>query len=112
TSRIKMTQLISYLTFNGNCREAMTFYHNCLGGELYLQTVRDSPVAHELPERMKDCILHASLQKENLRLMGTDMVGESGLQRGNTVSLLLACQSEHELHRYYKELSKGGRQTQ
>ncbi len=34
-----MTQIHSYLTFSGNCREAMTFYRECLGGILMLQTV-------------------------------------------------------------------------
>jgi uncharacterized glyoxalase superfamily protein PhnB len=27
----QMTQMNSYLTFNGNCREAMHFYKDCLG---------------------------------------------------------------------------------
>lgn len=106
-----MTKLISYLTFNGNCREAMTFYQECLGGDLHLQTVGDSPVSFELPARMKECILQASLTKGQLQLMATDMVGESGLQRGNSVSLFLACRSEAELYRYFDKLSKGGRQT-
>ena len=29
-----MPTLNPYLTFNGNCREAMTYYKECLGGEL------------------------------------------------------------------------------
>ena len=28
-----MTHINAYLNFNGNCREAMTFYAECLGGE-------------------------------------------------------------------------------
>jgi PhnB protein len=34
-----MTQINGYLHFNGDCREAMTFYRECLGGELSLQTI-------------------------------------------------------------------------
>jgi hypothetical protein len=37
-------QINPYLKFNGNCREAMTFYKNCLGGELTLNTVAGSPM--------------------------------------------------------------------
>ena len=41
-----MTQINAYLTFNGNCREAMQFYTDCLGGELYLQTIGEIGRAH------------------------------------------------------------------
>jgi PhnB protein len=40
-----MTQINSYLTFNGNCQEAMIFYQKCLGGELTFQTVGESPLS-------------------------------------------------------------------
>lgn len=108
---MNMTNLISYLTFNGNCREAMIFYQKCLGGELNLQTVGDSPLAEALPERMKECILHASLRNGRVQLMATDMVGEHGLRKGNSVSILINCTSEAELYAYFEQLSKGGRQT-
>jgi PhnB protein len=55
-----MTQINSYLTFNGNCREAMNFYKDCLGGELNLQTIAESPLADKMPAQMKECILHAN----------------------------------------------------
>src|SRR6187551_2984269 len=103
-----MTQINSYLTFNGNCREAMTFYRECLGAELSLQTIGASPLADKMPEQMKDYILHSTLQKEALVLMGTDMVPESGLRKGNAVSLMLACSTEEEIRGFYKKLSAGG----
>ena len=48
-----MTQINSYLTFSGNCREAMTFYRECLGGELYFQTIGESPLSEKMPEQMR-----------------------------------------------------------
>jgi PhnB protein len=92
-----MAQINSYLTFNGNCREAMTFYKECLGGELMLQTVGGSPLAEQMPPKMKDCILHATLTNGNLILMGSDMVSHTGLIKGNAVSLSLMCISEKKL---------------
>jgi PhnB protein len=103
-----MSTIISYLTFNGNCREAMTFYQKCLGGELTLQTIGDSPLAGKMPGKMKDCILHATLSNGNLLLMGSDMVPENGLIKGNSVSLTLACGSEKEIKTCYKNLAAGG----
>ena len=106
-----MTQINSYLTFNGNCREAMTFYKECLGGELVLQTIGESPMADKMPPQMKKSILHSTLTRENLVLMGSDMVDENGLVKGNSVSLMLNCSSEKEIKTFYKNLSKGGNAT-
>jgi PhnB protein len=49
-----MTQLNAYLHFNGNCREAMTFYQACLGGELKMQAVGESPMAGQMPPERKE----------------------------------------------------------
>lgn len=103
-----MTQINAYLTFNGNCREAMTFYKDCMGGELHLQAIGESPLADKMPAEMKECILHATLTKDNLILMGSDMVGEQGLIKGNAVSLSLNCSSEEEVQAFYEKLSAGG----
>ena len=104
-----MTQINSYLTFSGNCREAMTFYKNCLGGELILQTIGESPTSEKMPQQMKESILHATLTKDNLILMASDMVSDEGLKKGNAVSLLLNCSSEQEIKNYYQNLSVGGK---
>lgn len=103
-----MTQINSYLTFGGNCHEAMNFYKDCLGGELAIQTIGDSPLADKMPAAMKDCILHATLTNGSLILMGSDMVGEKGLQKGNAVSMAINCSSEEEIQSFYEKLSAGG----
>lgn len=103
------TQINSYLTFSGNCREAMNFYKECLGGELSLQTIGESPLANKMPPIMKECILHSTLTKDNLVLMGSDMVGDNGLSKGNAVSLMLNCSSEEEIKTCFEKLSAGGK---
>lgn len=103
-----MIQINSYLTFNGNCREAMAFYKACLGGELILQTIGESPMADKMPKEMKDCILHATLTTEGFVLMGSDMTPETGLVKGNSVSLVLNCNSETGIRSSYEKLSEGG----
>jgi len=107
-----MTRIFAYLTFNGNCREAMTFYQECLGGELTLQTIGESPLTEKMPGHMKQHILHATLQKDGLVLMATDMVGDQGLSSGNTISMMLDCTDEEEARSYYEKLSAGGQASQ
>ena len=106
-----MSQLHPYLTFNGNCREAMNFYHECLGGTLTFQTVGESPLSEQMPENMKNYILHAVLQHSTLQLMASDMTNEDGLTKGNSVSLMFHGSSEAETIGLYEKLSKEGNPT-
>lgn len=107
-----MKQICVYLTFNGNCREAMLFYRECLGGELSFQTIGESLLSDDMPPTMRNTILHATLKKDNFMIMATDMVGDEGLIKGNAVSLMLHCASEKEARDRYVKLSRGGRQVQ
>ncbi|WP_316847465.1 VOC family protein [Pedobacter psychrodurus] len=104
-----MTSINSYLTFNGNCREAMTFYRDCLGGELTLETIGESDLADKMPNSMKRSIVHAVLAKDDLVIMATDMVEERGLIKGNSISMMLNCSSEEEAQSFYRKLSFGGK---
>jgi PhnB protein len=104
-----MTQINAYITFNGNCREAMNFYKDCLGGELSLQTVEGSPIEAQCPAAMKDHILHASLQKDGLLLMASEMLGPEGFIKGNTIALSLNCNSEEEINEFFSKLSVGAK---
>ena len=106
-----MKEINAYVNFSGNCREAMTFYKKCLGGELTFQTVGESPLSEKMPEKMKNCIVHSTLINGSLLLMGSDIVSGAGLVKGNSVSLVLSCKSEKEIRACYKKLSQGGEQT-
>jgi PhnB protein len=105
-----MTYINTYLTFNGNCREAMNFYQECLGGELYFQTIGESPMADKMPSKMKESILHSTLTSGDVRIQASDM-GNDGLIKGNNVSLMLNCSSENEIRNTYEKLASGGDTT-
>ncbi len=103
-----MTRINPYLNFNDNCREAMNFYKDCIGGELTLTTVGESPMAAQMPANMQDAILHASLQiDEYYMIMGSDMRRKQ-LTDGDTVTICINCASEDEMNRFFKNLSAGG----
>ena len=100
-----MAQLSPYLIFNGNCREAMTFYQECLGGELDLQRIADSPMAERMPKKMKECILHATLTSDQIIIMGSDMAPQT-LIKGNANSMILTFNNEEETRKTYANLAK------
>jgi PhnB protein len=103
-----MTYINPYISFNGNCREAMTFYKECLGGELVMQTVAESPLATQCPSSMQNSILHASLSNRNMILMASDMIPPGGYTKGNDIALSLNCSAEEEINLFYKNLSVDG----
>lgn len=103
-----MTQINAYMHFNGNCREAMTFYQECLGGELVLLPVGESPLADQMPATMSQCILHACLKRDGLILHGSDMGIDQGPTIGNSVSMMLTCSSEKEINELSVHLAAGG----
>lgn len=107
-----MAQLNPYLSFENNCREAMNFYKDCLGGELSMQTVSESPVmAAQMPATMKNSILHASLTSGHITLMASDLNREKPLE-GNTIHLCINCESEAELNSFFSKLSFEGKVTE
>lgn len=103
-----MAHLNPYLNFNGNCREAMNFYKECLGGEVKFMETSQTPMADHVSEDMKNSIMHSQLEKDGkILLMASDMQrGEAN--DGNTVFIMLNCESEEEINRLYKNLSAGG----
>jgi PhnB protein len=103
-----MTQLIPYLNFNGQCREALLFYQECLDGELELQKVAESPMAAKMPSEKGPLILHGALSRNGYSLlMGSDMIG-SALHAGNSIMLCLNCSSDQEINTVFNRLSAGG----
>ncbi len=103
-----MTHLNPYLNFNGQCRNALTFYQECLEGQLELQKVAESPMAAKMPSEKGPLILHGALSKNgHTLLMGSDMIG-SALQTGNSIMLCLNCSSDQEINTIFDRLSAGG----
>ena len=105
-----MNRIITYLTFNGNCKEAMVFYQQCLGGELSVQTIGESHRAESLPKEMRKYVLEAALTRGNMVIKGTD-ISDEPLARGNTITILLECTDKEAMKHYYKKLAEAGEET-
>lgn len=105
-----MNQIITYLTFSGNCREAMEFYKTCLGGELKVQSLSETQEGDKFPDDFKNLVVNACLKKDNILLMGTDLRDDE-LVKGNAVSILMYSTDESQTRKYYERLEKGGTAT-
>ncbi|MGN6438606.1 MAG: VOC family protein [Agriterribacter sp.] len=104
-----MTQINAYLSFNGNCREAMLFYQRCLGGELSIQTIAETPLAAQCPAGMQHQVMHSMLAGIDWVLMGSDMVGKDGFGIGADITLSINNDNATEIKSIFKSLSEGGK---
>ena len=103
-----MAQLNPYIMFQGNCRQAMEFYQACLGGELNLQTVGESPSKDEMPPETHDHVLHSRLAAGEIVFMASDMMGPGEWVGGNAVSLCISGSTKAEIEAAFAKLAEGG----
>jgi len=107
-----MNTLTPYLLFDGNCREAMEFYHSCLGGELNLTLVKDSPAAGQMPAFQHNKVLNAHLLAGPMQISASDWLALNETPvRGNTVCLFINGGSPAELKALFDKLSPGAQVT-
>ena len=103
--------LSTYLTFDGNCREAFEFYRSVFGGEFTsFQTFADAPPDMPVPEAEKDRVMHVSLPIGSSVLMGSDRASGFGppLVVGNNFSITLEGKSKAHCDEVFAALSDGG----
>ena len=104
-------QLDCYLSFNGNCEEALSFYAACLGGKITaLMRYEGSPMDNkELPAAMKQKVMHATVEAEGAQIMGSDMPPQMPFNgyHGFTVSVYIK-QDVDRARRVFDALAAGG----
>jgi PhnB protein len=104
-----MQGLSTHLSFNGNCREAMHFYKQCLGAELDVMPFSETPC--NVPADQKDRIAHARLTKGSVLLMASDGMATQPLKEGNNFCVAIQCESLEEIEKLFTAFSEGGKVT-
>lgn len=107
----KTARLIPYLTFDGNCEEALHFYQDILGGNLTVVTRYNNP-AMNAPEHYKDKILHARLEvNEFFAIYASDTwPGKPTRKNSGDVSFSIIYKDTiEEAQKVYDKLAEGGK---
>jgi len=107
-----MIALSTYLLLDGTCKEAMEFYRTCLGGELSLSLVRDTPMKAMFPPEMHDRVINAHLKADSVSLSASDwMLPSEQRVTGNTVCLFVSGGTVEETRSLFDKLSGGAQVT-
>jgi len=104
------TRLNPYLSFSGNAREAMDFYHSVFGGEITRMTFADMPDVPTDPSEAGK-VMHSELVTDGgITLMGADSPAGMG-EPGPNSSISLSGEDDAELRVYWEKLSGSGTVT-
>lgn len=104
------SKLNPYLSFKNNARQAMEFYKSVFGGNLVLNTFKDSQMEVDADEA--DNIMHSQLDVDNgMILMGSDTPKHMGSQPSPNGSISLSGDNEEELMGYWNKLAEGANIT-
>ncbi len=107
-----MPQLNAYLSFDGNCAEAMRFYQKTIGGELEsMLTVAKTPMCDQMPAGSGDRIMHACLRLDQGVLMAADTMPGHTYEGMKGVSMTLTYATPAEAAPVFNKLAEGGKVT-
>lgn len=101
-----MLSVSPYITFKGNCRQAIGFYQTALGAEvLFTQTVGESPMKDLGPAPN---IMHCSMKVGDSTIMMCDDAGPAAATRGGIISLAIGLNDPARAAQLFGKLADGG----
>ena len=98
-----------YISFKGNCEEAINFYKDKLGAEvLYMGRYGDSPMAGKGPD---DKIMHCSIKIGDSVIMACDNVFEAHNPTtvGNNITLSIGTNDTAQAENAFAQMSDGAK---
>ena len=104
-----MLHCTPFLLFDGNCAEAMSFYHACLGGTLTLTRLGDTPMKDQFPVETHARIINAQLKSGAIAISATDWMASPVFEPklGNMSALFVVGTDVAELRAVFDKLAVG-----
>ena len=104
-------QLVTYLTFTGDCEQALTFYKDCLNGEILEISRMGDTKEMQIADDLKNKIMHARLKVGDNEVYMSDTFDPSKVNKGNNMSLTLVMDDISMTEKLFAALSEGGKVT-
>jgi PhnB protein len=93
-----------YITFNGNCEEAINFYKECFGGEIVFMQYYDDGM-QKPHHNGKPKVMHCEFKAQAVHLMGCDKTPGQTIHPGTNINLYLSFSSAREQDDIFEKLS-------
>lgn len=104
-----MLRCTPFLLFDGNCAEAMRFYHECLGGDLVLTKLGETPMKAQFPPEKHGRMIYARLKSGLVEISATDWMASPAFEPklGNMSALYITGADGAELKPAFDRLAVG-----
>ena len=103
-----MLHCTPFLLFDGNCAEAMSFYHACLGGKLVLTKLGDTPMKEMFPFEKHGRIINAHLKSGAVEISASDWMASPSFEpRLGNMSALFVTGTDDEVKAVFDTLAVG-----
>jgi PhnB protein len=103
-----MKSAVPYLNFDGNTKEAMSFYAQCLVGKLSIQSFGDMGQADPHPGSA-DRTIHAQIAAGPVVIMASDSPAGMPVKQGDNFWIMLECDSPEEQDKLFAALGEAGK---
>ena len=102
-------ELNPYVTFNGQAKEALTFYAKAFGTEIdFMLTYGEMPPQDWVTEENKHRVSHARIKVGNVFLMISDTAGHEPFEGHHGLALNVSVDDLDEASQLFATLSEGG----
>lgn len=103
-------QLNPYLNFDGTADPAIKLYQRALGAKVeFLQRCGDAPGGDQMPEALKQRILHARIKVGDAAIMISDTQPGDPPTIGTNVLLCVQCTDVETMQAQFAAIAEGGK---
>jgi PhnB protein len=104
-------KLNAYISFNGNCREALEFYAGALDGKVIsMIPYSEAPPAMPFSPEMRDKIMHGRVEVDGDWLMASDAPPDR-YKEPHGISINITAKDAEQAEHVYARMSAGGKIT-
>ena len=100
-------RIFPYLSFNGNCREALTFYAELFNGTVDSFIPWNEEAIENNPGYTVEHIMHGSININGFTIAGSDQFGDMYQPAGN-ISLMIDIDDLSDAQAKFTELAEAG----
>ncbi|MDR0272768.1 MAG: VOC family protein [Clostridiales bacterium] len=103
-------RICPYISFNGNCNEAVAFYENAFNVKAEISRYKDAPPGNGYapPAETENYIMHAQFEVDGAMIMLCDMPPDSPAKIGDNIAIMAEFDSEEKAKAAFNVLKDGG----
>ncbi len=98
----------AYLSFKGQCQEALDFYQSIFGGEIINRQTYDNQKM-DIPDHYRNKLQHAELKGKGFHIMGYDASPDTPITNGTNVQMSIDLENEEKGKELFEALGKSGK---